>query len=159
MEILVVILAVAILVGFLVCLVLFVVDDRLSKPRSRPPASPNTIRLFAALVVGPILFTVATFYLVVPIFALVMGGPLYLGLGFPVLLVTLRHAPPHYETFLFSAVATVVCLALVVSTWDPALVGDMVGFSLAFAALWSMTSCALYRRWTRTPPISDEVFA
>ncbi|SLN53788.1 hypothetical protein [Pseudooctadecabacter jejudonensis] len=51
---------------------------------------------FLAVIGAPLLVTLATFWLVVPPFALVMGGPVYLIFAIPVLLWDI---PRHEPTF------------------------------------------------------------
>ena len=44
------------------------------------------VAFFVALIGGPLLVTAATLWLVIPVFALMLGGPLYLAIGTPLLL-------------------------------------------------------------------------
>lgn len=57
---------------------------RILFPAPRTAARPlDMVALTVALIGGPLIVTVATFYMFVPVFALGMGGPIYLIAGFP----------------------------------------------------------------------------
>lgn len=56
-------------------------------PTPRAPARAlDIVALIVALIGGPLIVTAATFYTFIPVFALGMGGPVYLIAGFPAML-------------------------------------------------------------------------
>ncbi|UWR23071.1 hypothetical protein [Sulfitobacter sp. S190] len=65
------------------------------RPHPLPPKPRyiiDPVAFFVALIGGPLLFTLLSFWaLFIPVFALVFGGPLYLAIGLPVLLWHLRN--------------------------------------------------------------------
>lgn len=60
---------------------------------SRPRYIIDPVAFFVALVGGPVLFTLLTFWAVIPLFALAIGGLPYLLVGTPALLIHLRRHP------------------------------------------------------------------
>ena len=113
-----------------------------------------------ALVGGPVIFTLLTFWLLlVPVFALVIGGLPYLAIGTPLLLVHLRYHPARVGGIVKLAVlgllgGVLVFLALVLlrsdDTWTGFLAaGAMFAVCLPFAAGWAAAFALLYRAMAR----------
>ncbi|MCV2892909.1 hypothetical protein [Lentibacter sp. XHP0401] len=112
---------------------------------------------FAALVLAPIIITGATFWLVVPVFAVVIGAPAYLGLGLPLLIWHLSRAPCNageIAALAFVSNFTALCL----TTFAAFALGKeqiveatifYFGFGLIFAPLWGWMFGLLYNRFTR----------
>lgn len=114
-------------------------------------------RFLIALVLGPLVFTALTFWLYVPIFALLLGGPWYLAFGFPAGLFAFRRRR-------FSTPA-LICLALIVNgamCAGLALTGLVTGdsglrqtatiyalYGSVFAALWALASGLIYAGFTK----------
>jgi hypothetical protein len=113
---------------------------------------------FAALVLAPLLVTAFTFWLIIPIFALVVGGPIYLVLGTPTLMWMLSRGWSGASTIaLMAAFANVAaCLAAIglaqlaglpkTAEAAPA----FLSFGLIFAPLWGATFGWLYSSFTKT---------
>lgn len=103
--------------------------------------------LFISLIAAPVLFTGATFFLVVPVFALAFGGPLYLAVGTPVLLWLLaRRRYGAGKIALVALLANALVCGLLLALARVAGNDDIAGFALAcltlgsvFAPLWGAT--------------------
>ncbi len=128
-------------------------------PQLRYPIDP--VAFFLAMVAGPLLIALLGFpLLLIPVFALVIGGPLYLAIGIPVLLVTLSRNRASARLFGWTALLTFTvvlgAVALVVALAPAhAFASDMSGavilslFGFVFAPLWGSTSGWLYTCWRR----------
>ncbi|MCX7566900.1 hypothetical protein OS189_11170 [Sulfitobacter sp. F26169L] len=106
----------------------------------------DPVAFFAALIGGPILFTLLSFWaLLIPVAALILGAPFYLLVGTPVLLWYLRHhdGDPHDLGFLAFKVMGIVLVfgtLLAAATGDQNLLGiglSYTGFGMIFALAWA----------------------
>ena len=130
----------------------------------------DPVAFVLALLGAPLLVTVATFWAVIPIFALIYGAPAYLICGTPALLWYLRRyeAKPTPLGLLALAVNTAT---LPVLLWTDILPGKQDaastlamfgGFGGVFAFLWGFVFGWLYRQFRRglfapiTPPQCPE---
>ena len=116
------------------------------------------IAFVASLIAAPLLVTALTFWAIVPIYALIIGGPLFVVIGGPVLWVYLRHFEPRYLPIMLIAVAVQMPTAAILGLFA-VIVGEnnlaqsfpmLVPIACLFAALWSATFTALYRGATLT---------
>jgi hypothetical protein len=115
---------------------------------------PFLIAFFSA----PLIVTALTFWIgLIPYFALLIGGPLYVVIGLPVLIWYLRGHPPNYMPIillaLISLLATVplgLALALWFDRWKDLEMLEMIfSYGPVFAVAWSAGFTFLYR-WLRT---------
>ena len=112
---------------------------------------------FGALFLAPILVTALTFFLVVPMFALIMGGLPYLILGTPILLWRLSQVPCTPSDCAVAAVsantaASVLALLYCLSVQDDNLAGVVTLYMLfgtIFAPVWGATFGYLYNSFTK----------
>ena len=135
------------------------VINRLMVRTSRKPGYLiDPVAFFVALIAGPLVVTGMTFWLLfIPVFALVMGGPLYLIMGTPLLLIYLRRNQPSVESIAFLALLAVLALfpiagALSLITGDAGLFQGAVfflGFGLVFGPLWAVAFGKIYLRMRR----------
>lgn len=128
-------------------------------PQLRHPIDP--VAFFLAMAAGPLLVALLGFpLLLIPVFALVIGGPLYLTIGIPVMLVTLSRNKASARLFGWTALLTftaLLCAGALVVALAPAhsFVHDMGSavilslFGFVFAPLWGSTSGWLYTCWRR----------
>jgi hypothetical protein len=117
-----------------------------------------------ALIGAPILVALLGFWLfLIPVFAMVLGGPVYLVFGTPVLLWMVTRFPldiPDYAlaglllqfVVLLSLSAILALITLRESDEVLIFMGAMIG--LIFAPLWTGTFALLYRRWHRPAQLS-----
>ncbi len=118
----------------------------------------DPVAFFVALIGGPILFTIATCWLLfIPLGALIFGGLPYLLIGTPVLLVHLSRNParPRDIAGVALAVCTVLCLIALalaaLSGVEGAALFVLFVFVCAaiFAPSWGACFAVLYRRMAR----------
>ncbi|MEP1793022.1 hypothetical protein [Parasphingorhabdus sp.] len=118
-----------------------------------PPQPPfpvgyiiDPVAFFIALIAGPLLFTAASFWvMLIPVFALGLGGPLYLAIGTPLLLWYLRRHDGNPNDLAVLALMVIGGLGLLASitaliTQDrDALLGVAFyfGFGIIFAPIWA----------------------
>lgn len=126
-------------------------------PRTVPPFSP--IAFTAALIGAPLLVTLVGGVLLIPIAALIFGGPVYLIAGTPVLLWMIGRFPPEFENYALAGLLTNLALLTVAGLLQEipqsSIPIDTVGFLLPgviFAPLWAGTFGYLYARFTRSNP-------
>ena len=113
----------------------------------------------AALIAAPVLVTLVTGVFLIPIAALILGGPVYLIAGTPVLLWMVGRFPPDFETYALGGLLTNLALLAVASllllpTPDAA-PAEALWFLLPgviFAPIWAGTFGYLYARFTRSNP-------
>lgn len=126
-----------------------------------PPFHPTAF--FAALIAAPILITLLTFWTVISLFALPLGGPAYLIIGTPTLLWAVGRYEPDALTYavlglVANIAGAVICLAILTvrNGLEPALefVLFYFTFGLLYAPLWAGMFGALYKRWN---PYCQEV--
>lgn len=117
----------------------------------------DPVAFFIALFGAPLLVTASTFWLVVPVFALLFGGPVYLAVGTPVLLWRLQRSLDRLGDLVLLAIETVIVIVLagiayflLTSQQENALRLLVLGlFAVVFAALWTATFGWLYRKLCR----------
>ena len=126
-------------------------------PRTVPPFSP--IAFTAALIGAPLLVTLVGGVLLIPIAALIFGGPVYLIAGTPVLLWMIGRFPPEFENYALAGLLTNLALLTVAGLLQEipqsSIPIDTVWFLLPgviFAPLWAGTFGYLYARFTRSNP-------
>lgn len=118
----------------------------------------DPVAFFIALIGGPLIITAMTFWVfLVPVFALVLGGPVYLVIGTPLLLWTLRYREPKPDEIAvlafrstFGLCAVIVIYALITS--KPEILTGLPffgAFSLIFAPLWGNQFCKIYLKLRR----------
>ena len=108
-------------------------------PRLRHIIDP--VAFFIALVGGPILFTLATFWLLlIPVFALGFGAIPYLLLATPTLLVYMRRNPATPASIARVSLASFVVGWLICT----ALATQIMGAGIASAALWILAFGTLF---------------
>jgi len=129
--------------------------------RTYSPLYPHTrnerhlvdpVAFVLAMVGGPVVVAVTCFWLVfIPVFALILGGPLYVIVGTPVLLWELAHREPSVGRI---SMLALVSLVAVVGIFGAAglLSGDSRGvtaamtfgmFGIVFAPIWGAVTGAL----------------
>jgi hypothetical protein len=139
--------------------------DTAMRPLITPPPVPypphyiiDPVAFFGALIAAPLLFTALSFWaLFIPVFALFLGGPLYLVIGTPVLLWHLRHndGDPHDLSFLAFAimVAALVLSAPLAALSDEdellSLSFGYFGFGMIFAPAWAYVFGRIYQHFRR----------
>jgi len=107
-----------------------------------------------ALVGGPLMFTGLTFWTLIPVFAVVIGGPVYLAFGTPVLLWHLRRNdgdPTDLALLAFKVMAllfVIFAATAVITGNNNMLDGGLVlaAFGLIFAPAWAYFFGNIYRR-------------
>ncbi len=103
----------------------------------------DPVALIVGLIGGPLIVTAATFYAVIPVFALGMGGLLYLVAGFPAMLIWFARRP--ISSGGVATAAFLVNAGLSISVWAISLLfdaGDMAKialFYLAFGSAFALT--------------------
>ncbi len=112
---------------------------------------------FGALILAPLLVTALSFYVVIPVFALMFGAPIYLALGTPLLLWQLSRIPCTSSDCAAAALlanAAACALAMLYSALTQN--DDLVGLTLfylffgsIFAPLWGGMFGWLYLKFTR----------
>jgi hypothetical protein len=137
----------------------------IAPPLITPPPVPyptryiiDPVAFFAALIGGPVLFTALTFWaLFIPVFALVIGGPIYLIIGTPVLLWYLRHhdSDPSdlgFLAFVVTAVGAIFGGGIVIAFNDEELLLGglyLTFFALIFGPAWAYTFGRIYTHLRR----------
>jgi len=125
-----------------------------------PPQPPypvgyiiDPVAFFIALIAAPLLFTAGTFWILfIPVFALGMGGPLYLLIGTPVLLWYLRRHDGKPDDIAILALKAIAILAVIIAIGGLVLdemesLGGMVfyfGFGMIFGPAWAYLFGRIY---------------
>lgn len=116
------------------------------------PLPFDPVAFVAALVLAPFLVTLVTCITIIPVFALVIGGPIYLIVGTPTLLWMVGRFPPVFSPFALAgltAMVVLVVLAAVANLIRPEQGwGEMIPIFLwgfVFAPIWAGTFAPLYR--------------
>ncbi len=112
---------------------------------------------FSALILAPLLVTALSFYVVIPVFALLFGAPFYLAIGTPLLLWLLSRRPCSAGDCATAAIiANVVFCTLTMLYAALTKNEDILGFvafyllfGSIFAPLWAGTFGWLYLKFTR----------
>ena len=121
-----------------------------------PRYALDPVAFAKALILAPLIVAAFGFWVfLIPVFAVVFGGPLYLIVGTPVLMIYLHYAQGDPRGTSILAFATVVVGAGLLVLADQVL--DLlrhpdglvfwIGFALVFAPLWGLTFGKLYNRW------------
>lgn len=119
------------------------------------PLPFGPIAFTSALVLAPIVVTVLTCFLLIPIAALLIGGPVYLAIGTPVLLWMVGRQPPTFGPYALAGLlgnVALIVFAYASISLQPAAIRTYEGMTLAywglpFAPLWAGTFALLYRRF------------
>ena len=127
--------------------------ENIENTDARPHYAVDIIAFFAALIAAPLLVTVLGFILVVPVFALILGAPVYLIVGTPLLLWHLTRRPARVgdiACLAFAADLLLVIFAFGLTHFAPQGTIDdsipfLLAFGLIFAPLWGATFAYLYR--------------
>ncbi|MFL4470247.1 hypothetical protein ACERZ8_10305 [Tateyamaria armeniaca] len=116
----------------------------------------DPIAFFFALICAPLLVALMFFWVAgIPVFALILGGPFYLVLGTPILLIYLylRQGTPEGAAGLAAltvAIATPLYIGFMwfeASWFDPGGLVFLSGAGVVHAAAWGLTFGKLYNRW------------
>lgn len=117
----------------------------------------DVIAFAAALISAPLVVTALTFPTVIPVFALIFGGPIYLIVGTPTLLWMVGRYPPTFAPFALAGGLSIVVMLGLTALLDlarPDLQAD--GFfafltaGIVFAPLWAGSFAPLYRWFNRS---------
>lgn len=114
----------------------------------------------AALILAPLVVTLLGSPLVIPLFALAFGGPVYLAAGTPSLLWMVGRHPPRFDSYALAGFALNTALFGTLVLVGRLLLPDRPGnlrelgifylmFGSVFAPLWTGTFAAFYRRMNR----------
>ena len=134
------------------------IQARAQRRAIQPHYIIDPVAFFVALIGGPLLVTLLTFWVVfIPVFALAFGGPFYLLIGTPLLLWHLSRTSGKTDdivalAFLANmAIFAFGALAAVVSNDEGILTGTMfiAGFGVIFAPAWAWGFGYLYNRLRR----------
>ena len=117
----------------------------------------NIPAFFGALILAPLLVTALSFYVVIPVFALMFGGPLYLALGTPLLLWLLSRQPCTSRDCATAALLANAAVCALAMLYGAAIRNDDIFgvtfffllFGSIFAPLWGGTFGWLYLKFTR----------
>lgn len=123
--------------------------------RNRILFSP--LAFFSALILAPLIVTLCSFFLILPVAALIFGGPIYLAIGTPVLLWMVGRYPPEGGRFAFAGMLGGPLWVIPFAIYEadghgsagPLLLA--AALSMIFGALWASTFAALYRSFYRNP--------
>ena len=131
-------------------------------PPCPPPYPPryiiDPVAFFAALILGPLMFTGLSFWIFfIPIAALIFGGPVYLLIGTPLLLWYLRRHdgdPVDLSYLAFKVVAFAMMLGFVLATMTAnndvqGLTLFFTGFGIFFGPAWAYSFGKVYQRLRR----------
>jgi hypothetical protein len=131
----------------------------LAKPKTISPRYIiDPVAFFIALIGGPLVFTLATFWILfIPVFALVYGVVPYLVLGIPVLLFYLSRNPARPSSLagiglltLFSAAALLALGAVLTNNQNGlGFIAFYVGFGIFFAPAWAASFGWVYGKLCR----------
>ncbi len=125
-------------------------------PRYNVRYAVDPVAFAFALLAAPLLVAVLGFWVIgIPVFALYFGGPAYLVMGTPILLIYLRLRQGSALEVAKLALATVVVgLAALLATLSVLNLGSEVqivvilgGFAVIIGPLWGYTFGRLYNHW------------
>ncbi len=127
------------------------ITDNIGGQRVRP------LHLLFALILGPVAVTALTFWLYIPIFALLLGAPFYLIAGFPAAWFVFRNRALTTLGLVGLALVVNVLVAAALALWGAATGdADMLGrsaihasYGSVFAAIWAAVSGLIYRNLLR----------
>ncbi|MGJ8615316.1 MAG: hypothetical protein ACSHWS_00660 [Sulfitobacter sp.] len=133
--------------------------DFLARPRKLGPRYIiDPVAFFLALIGGPLLFTLATFWMLfIPVMALGLGGFPYLIFGTPVLLIYLSRHPAKPLQLAGLALLTLFCLSICLSIGAAilqdeavfALIPFILIFGAIFASAWAASFGWVYNKLCR----------
>ena len=117
-------------------------------------------RFLIAFLIAPLLFTLLTFWLIVPLYALMLGGPLYLIAGLPLAAWFLRNRTSGCIEIILLALACQLLQVPIffVTAWysnDWNMLDALPAFLLfgaLFAVLWTLTFLVIYLLLARAEP-------
>lgn len=126
------------------------------------PLPLDPIAFFTALILAPFIVTLMTFYLLVPIAALIIGLPIYLVIGTPVLLWMVGRKPPVFAVYAAAGFLVDLGLILASAALAPSTqsLQTLVGLALPgliFAPLWAGCFAWLYRSFYKVRYASGPV--
>ncbi|MGL5011741.1 MAG: hypothetical protein ACRC6I_17840 [Paracoccaceae bacterium] len=136
----------------------------MSEAAEIPPLDP--VAFFIALISGPIIFTLLTFWIVfIPVFALVIGGIPYLVIGTPVLLWMALTGPVNGARSAIWAGLTnagltaggVLGALIVAKPEDAGFVAMFGAFCIGFGMAWAAAFGIIYRNITDEPVKEESV--
>ncbi len=113
---------------------------------TKPRYVIDPVAFFIALIGGPLLVAAAGFWIVgVPVFAVAFGGPVYLAVGTPLLLIYLRRAFGKTGDIIALGFFALIAMAFAAGGWalltdNDDLMGIVAfysGFGIIFAPLWA----------------------
>lgn len=129
------------------------ISERISQA---PRYAVDPVAFARALIGAPLLIAVLGMWVAgIPVFALILGGPIYLIVGTPILLIYLHFKPGTpggagqlaIFTALIGSMITVLVLAAAGDVDILPTVGLLSLFAAAFALMWGVTFGKLYNRW------------
>lgn len=117
------------------------------------PLPFGPVAFTSALILAPIVVTGLTCFLLIPVFALLFGSPVYLAIGTPVLLWMVGRYPPRFLPYAFAGLLgniALIAFAYTAISLQPETSRTYEGMTLAywglpFAPLWAGTFALLYR--------------
>ncbi len=117
-------------------------------------------RFLVAFIAAPLLVTLLTFWLIVPLCALILGGPLYLIAGLPLAAWFLRRRTPGWVEIILLALACqllqvpIFCVAAwYFDDWNTLdALPAFLFFGAIFAVLWTATFLVIYLLLARAEP-------
>lgn len=112
----------------------------------------DPVAFFIALFMAPILAGLLTCFLIIPVFAVPFGAPLYLTIGTPALLVYMRYYPAKpldLAILAFAVIAALMLLTAVLSLFfalpsADAIFGYLM-FGLIFGPYWAAVFGVIYK--------------
>ena len=115
----------------------------------------DALPFLAGFVGGPLLFTLCTFWIAyIPVYALMLGGPVYAIVGLPVALIHLRHNPGTTSAMMNLAIKSLLIISAPLALISLA-AGGLTGLgalvmilavSILFALGWAGCAAAIYNR-------------
>lgn len=135
-------------------------DTDMPSPHMQEPLRIDWIAFWSALILSPLLVTLATFWITpLILYVLVFGAPIYLIFGIPLLIRHLRRHPPQLAPIVTLALISLLGLvpvaavaALISGTLTPLkVVPFLIGYGAIFAGAWAVVFTLLYQRLRRFP--------
>jgi hypothetical protein len=130
----------------------------LIKTSRKPGYLIDPVAFFIALVAGPLVVTAVSFWiLLIPVFALVFGGPIYLVMGTPLLLIHLRRNQASVRDLMTLGFLAALALFPILGVATQ-IVGEQIlfnggffllAFGLLFGPLWAGAFGAIYLKLRR----------
>lgn len=122
------------------------------KWKPKPPRyAINPVAFVVAFVLSPVLVTLLSFWMVIPVAALFIGCPAYVVVGLPVLLLDMLYNKPNTNRIAFLAFISVLVLGGLWWVYLRLIQDDEAGiwmlfytFALIFAPLWTLPFTLIY---------------